>query len=376
MTDSTAPGTDPGTAAASRRDRRRGFSNWWYLVYLGTLGFQPLLVPGASGLDWLAAGVLAAVGALVYGIGLLRPERLVGSTVGLAALGVLGVWVNGGASVFFVYAAANAGSFEPRTRARAWLIGLTALLGVLILVVPIPMPYRIAAFAFPLVFIWIVGNEVMQDAERGREAARLRVDNARVEHLATLGERERIARDLHDLLGHTLTGVVVRAQVVQRVVAADPARAAREAADIEHMARGALTEVRATVSGWRHHTLDAEIEAGRDALHAAGVTLHVQHATAVAMSPPVEAGLALAVREAVTNVIRHSGATACHIDIAAADGQVRLAVTDDGRGARRPEGSGLTGMRERIAALGGTVDRRTGDGTTILVTVPAQQVVA
>lgn len=365
--------TDTAAPPAGRQGRR-GFSDSWHLLYLGILAFQPLLTPGSTTADWFIAAVLGVAGAGLYAVGHLRCDRLVPVTVAFGVLGAIGVWFNGGAAVFFVYAAANAGTFAPRSRAQRWLAGLTGVLVVLIVVSPIPMPYRIAAFAFPLAFVWIVGYQVMQDAERDREAARLRVDNARIERLATLGERERIARDLHDLLGHTLTGIVVRAQLIERVATRDPSRAAREASDIEQMARDALTEVRATVSGWRHHALDTELDAARNALGAAGVDMVVEQDTGVSLSPPVEAALALAVREAVTNVVRHAAATTCKVGIVASAGHVRLTVADDGVGTARPDGSGLTGMRERITALGGSVDRRTGGGTTLTVVVPAQEV--
>ena len=217
-----------------------------------------------------------------------------------------------------------------------------------------------------------MGNWVMTDVDDLRESARLRVDNVRIERLATLGERERIARDLHDLLGHTLTGIVVRAQLIRKVAASDPARAAAEATDVEQLARDALTEVRAAVGGWRHHALDTEIDIARDVLTAAGVELFVHTDTKVSMSPAVEAAVALAVREAVTNVVRHAEARVCRIGIIEAGDDVRLTVADDGRGTGAPDGAGLSGMRERITALGGQVDRRMDGGTTLSIRVPAQ----
>jgi two-component system sensor histidine kinase DesK len=253
---------------------------------------------------------------------------------------------------------------------------LTVLLVLLASASPIPMPFRLAAFAAPVVLVWLIGNWAMTDVDNLREAARLRVDNVRIERLATLGERERIARDLHDLLGHTLTGIVVRAQLIRKVAPSDPARAAAEATDVEQLARDALTEVRAAVSGWRHHALDTEIDVARDVLTAAGVELLVHSDTNVSMSPAVEAAVALAVREAVTNVVRHADARVCRIGIITAGDDVRLSVADDGRGTGGSDGSGLSGMRERITALGGRVDRRLDGGTTLTIRVPARGVAA
>lgn len=370
--------TSDTAATPADHDGRRELSRWWYLVMLFTMVFQPLFDPGPAITNWLIAGALIAVGGALYAVGehVSADQRVVVVVVvvAFAVLGTVGVWVNGGAAVFFVYAASYAGALKPRSRARRWLVGLTGVLIALTLVSSIPMPYRVVAFGFPLAFVWIVGRQVMDALDRDREARQLRIDNVRVERLATLGERERIARDLHDLLGHTLTGIVVRAQLISRVAPSDPARAAREAADVEKIARDALAEVRGAVSGWRHHALDAELEIARDVLTAADVELLVYQDTNVSMSPAVEAAVALAVREAVTNVVRHAGAGVCRIEILTTGDDVRVTVADDGRGTSAPDGSGLSGMRERIAALGGRVDRRMDHGTTLTVTVPAQEV--
>ena len=368
MTTPTSPPEGPAC------DTGRDFSALWYLAYFGMLAFQPAFDPTATVVDWTLAGVFVVVGGFLYLLGEFRPRRRLAATVALAVVGAVAVFFNTGAAVYFVYAAALAGTFQPRARAQRWILGLAGALVVLALFSPVPLPYRILSFAFPLLFVWIVGSQVIVDAERERESTRLRIDNARIERLATLGERERIARDLHDLLGHTLTGILVRAQLIRRLAASDPERAAGEVADIEELARGALGEVRSTVSGWRHHALDAEIDAARAALAAADVDPIVERDDGLSLSPAVEAALALAVREAVTNVVRHAAAGRCTIGIVASGDQVMLTVADDGGGTTAPDGSGLAGMRERIAALGGEVERRMQPGTTLKVTVPAQEV--
>jgi two-component system sensor histidine kinase DesK len=380
------------TASADRTGRlsagglRRGVNRWWYVIFLGALTFEPMLqavgagtgaTTGSQGADWLVIVALIALGAALVIVGELGTDRTK-TTVAVifTLLGVTTIWFISTATVFFVYAAAFAAGSSSRRTARRWFIALSVLLLGLSTLSPMGMPFRLGAFAVPVVLVWLIGSSVSTEAENLRESARLRLDNVRIERLATLGERERIARDLHDLLGHTLTGIVVRAQLIRKVAPSDPARAAAEAADVEQLARDALTEVRAAVSGWRHHALDTEIDIARDVLAAAGVELFVHTDTHVSMSPTVEAAVALAVREAVTNVVRHADARVCRIGIVTAGDDVRLTVADDGRGTRAPEGSGLSGMRERIAELGGHIDRRTDGGTTLTVTVPAQGVAA
>ncbi|WNB84636.1 sensor histidine kinase [Cellulomonas sp. ATA003] len=361
---------------------RRGVNRWWYVMFLGTLTFEPMLqvvgagtgaTTGSQAADWLAIIALIAIGVALVVVGELGTDRTKAVVaVIFALLGVATVGFVSTGTVFVVYSAAfAAGSSSPRAARRSF-VALSVLLVVLAALSPMEMPFRLGAFAVPVVLVWLIGTSVLTEAENLRESARLRVDNVRIERLATLGERERIARDLHDLLGHTLTGIVVRAQLIRKVAPSDPARAAAEAAHVEQLARDALTEVRAAVSGWRHHALDTEIDIARDVLTAAGVQLRVHTDTTVSMSPAVEAAVALAVREAVTNVVRHADARSCSVEVVTAGDDVRLTVADDGRGTGAPDGSGLSGMRERITALGGHVDRRMDGGTTLIVAVPVR----
>lgn len=345
-------------------------TNWWYLVYLANLGWQPWFDPGADWRDWaVVAGVIALFVPLYAASCAADPTTRRRALWATTALGAAATMVNIGGSVLFVFAAAMAGAYE-RRRAMRWLIGLTIGIVVLAGISLVPPPYSIWGVLPSLIFVWIVGVTVQEDAERQREAAQLRIDNVRIEHLATVAERERIARDLHDLLGQSLTGLVVRAQLVQRLVDADPARAVDEAAAIEETARAALRQVRETVAGYRHASLDDEIASAVETLRAAGVDARVHVAEDVDPPPLVEGSLAMALREGVTNVVRHAGASRCTITIAPRDGEWRLEVADDGVGGTLVEGGGLLGIRERIAAIGGHVEADGRKGTTLVVGVP------
>ena len=351
--------------------RFRALSNYWYLAYLSVLLFQPVFDPSSTWVDWALAGAAVAVFTPVYVLGERRGGRLRAAMPWLSAvLGVVVLSFNTGGGVFLIYAAAAAASHRERPRAMRWLVGLSLLIALLALVSPAPVLFRLLSFLPVLLFIWVVGMACMDDRERDVEAARLRVDNARIAHLATATERERIARDLHDVTGHSLTSIVVRAQLVQRLVADDPQRAAAEAAEIEAVARGALGEIRETVGGWRQVALDDEVEVARHALERVGVHLHVDVDRDVQLAPSVEQALGLALREGITNVVRHASARACTVRLSEAAGQVRLEVVDDGVGAAGDEGNGLLGMRERMAALGGQVQRIVQGGTRLVVTVP------
>jgi two-component system sensor histidine kinase DesK len=173
------------------------------------------------------------------------------------------------------------------------------------------------------------------------ENTRLVVDN----------ERNRFARDLHDILGHSLTVITVKAELAQRLLDADPARARAELADLERLSRDALTDVRRAVNGYREVSLPGELTRARMALGAAEIEARLPQSTDDVPTELREL-FAWTVREGVTNVIRHSGARSCEIVLTPTSAEVR----DDGRGpGTSVHGSGLTGLRERAAAVDATL---------------------
>jgi two-component system sensor histidine kinase DesK len=344
-----------------------GISRWFHLLYLGNLLWAPVFDPDAGWADWALVAVVVVAFVPMYVLAWHRPSLVRWRcTVPTVVLGALATPFNTGAAVLFVYAAAFAGLSESRRVAMRWFVGLSALICVFAVVSVVEMPYRLWGLTPSFIFLWLIGILQVEWAERDREDAELRIRTARIEHLATLAERERIARDLHDLLGHTLTAIIVRAQLV----AADPARAQEEAGEIERAARPALSEVRDAVTGWRSASLETELDAARNALTSLGIEVVVRQEQDLAIVGSTEHELALALREAVTNVARHANATTCRIGVEARDGELRLVIADDGVGGDAPEGNGLTGMRERIAALGGLVRRTGSAGTTVTIAVP------
>jgi two-component system sensor histidine kinase DesK len=218
----------------------------------------------------------------------------------------------------------------------------------------------------------VIGAVSIQAAANEAGNAKLRLAQAEVERLAKLAERERIARDLHDVLGHTLSVVVLKSELAQKLLTRDPARAAEEMAEVERIARDGLAEVRQAITGYRSSGLAAEIDRARETLVAAGIEATID-AGAVPLATAQETALSLALREATTNVIRHAGATRCHIRFYAQDGSVLMEVEDNGRGGEAPFGNGLTGMRERIQALGGVLSREGGHGTRLSIRLPLAQ---
>lgn len=182
--------------------------------------------------------------------------------------------------------------------------------------------------------------------QRQRDQLRARDAEAR---LAVVEERGRFARDLHDILGHSLTVITIKAELAGRMLELDAARARSEVADVERLAREALVDVRRAVEGYREISLAGELARARDALRSAGIDAHLPNA--VDESPrDLEELFAWTVREGVTNVLRHSGARTCTITVTSAS----ITVADDGHGADvgRRSGNGMRGLRERAAQSG------------------------
>ncbi|SEF21667.1 two-component system, NarL family, sensor histidine kinase DesK [Amycolatopsis pretoriensis] len=199
--------------------------------------------------------------------------------------------------------------------------------------------------AVALVFTVLV---VYAFAEAVRANAALLEARAEVARLASEAERTRIARDLHDLLGHSLTAITVKSTLARRLVDADTTRAGEEMTAVETLARQALTDVRAAVSGYREVTLAGELARGRELLRACGVAADLPTATDV-VGPAHQELFGWVVREGLTNVARHARATRCTVTVT----ESTVEVVDDGVGGSADEGSGLAGLRERVRAAGG-----------------------
>ncbi len=239
-----------------------------------------------------------------------------------------------------------------------------------------PFTWASSSAVFAIFLVLVIGGGNIFFAQQRRSNCKLRAAQEENVALAALAERERIARDLHDVLGHTLSVIVLKAELAGRLLtsehASDPQRAASEIAEVERTARNALAEVREAIGGYRARGLVAEIEAARRTLDAAGVTLQcdAMPSTNTGLRANEETVLALVLREAVTNIVRHARATTCTLRFHMEDGQHRLTVADNGEHPATREGNGLRGMRERVEALGGRVQLDRTTGTRLLIALP------
>ena len=261
---------------------------------------------------------------------------------------------------------AAAGGFHSSLRRVSLLIALdVAILAFYVHRMELPIEF----WGSMLLLIILVGFGNHYGALSHCAAEKLQLAQDEIEHLAKVAERERIARDMHDVLGHTLSLITLKAELARKLVDRDPERAKQEMQDVEHTSRAALAEVREAISGYRGEGLGAELLRARQALETAGIAVECE-STEVPLSRAQESVLALALREAVTNVVRHAQAQRCSVRLSREQELCTLEIADNGRGADAPEGNGLRGMRERLEAIGGSLQRQTQAGTRLIIHLP------
>ena len=341
--------------------------NWWDgpLPWLAYLPFYALpwfwTHPGKADLMIGAAGMAIFLPAYIIG-SQWKGARLVAAAAVVLAVG-LAVSSSGGAwTVFPIYAAAMLGQLKPPKHALMAIGVVTVATTATGLLLAQPI-----LFWLPGTFLLVLtgGATVSREAFYDRTVALLATQEE-VRRLAGTAERERIARDLHDVVGRTLTLIALKADLAARLIARDAAAAEAEMRAVGDAARSGLAEVRAALQGQVGGSLAQEAKSSLAALEAAGVEVRLRGDSGE-VPPDAGAVLAMTLREAVTNVIRHAAAHLCTIEIAATQAGAQLTVLDDGRGGTFREGNGLTGMRQRLAAAGGTLSVRSGAGGTRLV---------
>lgn len=309
--------------------------------------------------EWLWTALGFAAFLVLYTLGVIfwsRKRIVLRVCVGLAVLGAAFTAYRPSGVVLFVYIAAL-GPFAMggKIGGSAAIIGVAAALIVGEWALFWPASY----FPYTFAFVALVLGAALTVVARERAA---------MAQLHKTAERERIARDLHDILGHTLSVIILKSELASRLLEHDARRARSEIEDVERISRKALSEVREAIAGYRSGDLRTELERARATLQTAGIEVE-RDVEEFAMPVAHERVLALVLREAVTNVIRHAHAQRCRMSLRRSNGACRLEVRDDGRGGIHSEGMGMRGIRERIAALGGEVSW-SEPGTTMIVTLP------
>ena len=276
---------------------------------------------------------------------------------------------NTSASGAFVYPVVMMAFVVQRTRTYILLMS-AAVTGILLETWYFNIPWW--AGGMGAFFCIVIGLSNLSYSRQQQASYMLQRANDEIEHLAQVAERERIARDLHDLLGHTLTVIAIKSELANRLLDRDPARAKQEMLDVEQTARKALADVREAVAGYRSEGLAAEISRARRTLLSAEITLNTSIAN-VELTAGEANVLCLCLREAVTNIVRHAHATTCDVQLTITNTGLCLTIDDNGTGSSGREGNGLRGMRERVAAMHGKLrfTSTPGSGTHLTVTLPS-----
>ncbi len=291
----------------------------------------------------------------------------------LAAMVLMGIGFakyNGGATTFFIFAAA-CGPFIVDTEVDGVKILLAVEVAAGLTWWALHLNGWFLVFGNGLAFV--VGASNIHFAQRNRANKKLLRAQEEIEHIAKVAERERIARDLHDVLGHTLSVIILKSELAGKLMDRDPKRAGNEIREVEQISRQALSEVRDAIRGYRSQGLPAELAQAKSTLETAGLSVKCE-AAKVILPALHESVLSMAVREAVTNVVRHAEARNCSLRLAQQNGSCRLEIEDDGRGGFQNEGNGLRGMRERVEMLGGTLSHDSQTGTRLTITLPLKEV--
>lgn len=348
------------------KDKELGWTPYAWTIYVVFFLIAPSMSRHTTPMEWAATAFGLVIFLALYFRGYwVRGRELLAIIAALTLLAMVYYPFNPGAGCFFIYA----GSFAGRCGTTRQSIGVIAAIEILCVAQTWWIHMSVFNAFWPVVFTVLVGAISIHFEQVGRSNARLKLAQDEVEHLAKVAERERIARDLHDLLGHTLSLIVLKSELASKLAERDPQRAGSEIRDVERISRDALAQVRAAVTGYRSGGMTAELDAANHALATAGIVADCRLET-VKLPASHEVVLALAIREASTNILRHAGAKRAAFQLRHRGDAVILTVSDDGRGGSAPFGSGLAGMRERIASLGGSLVRDGSHGTILTITLP------
>jgi two-component system sensor histidine kinase DesK len=316
--------------------------------------------------------MIAATGGLIVFLGLYfaafkaTGARLIAMSVATLLVSFSLAFTGSNWTVIAIYAAAMIGNLRPPRQAAVLVGAFAAATGGLALVTQQPATYWVfGIFLMVMVGAANISRAALEDKNRALAESR-----DEVRQLAAAAERERIGRDLHDLLGRTLTLIAIKADLAAKLVDRDAEDARNEMRDIAGAARQGLADVRSAVSGMTGATLSREIAGSQAALGVAGIVCTFE-GDADRIDPGTSAVLSMALREAVTNVIRHSGASRCEIAVRQLPAGLEMVVSDNGNGEAVRAGGGISGLRSRLAAAGGDLAvRGTAKGTQLIARLP------
>jgi len=273
-----------------------------------------------------------------------------------------------GAGTFYVYAAAFCTQFNKSKTGfivLAVLIGITIISGLLFNV----SPHIYISGSF---FALIIGASNIFMEEMAKKNRQIKASQEEIKKIATSAERERIARDLHDLIGHTFSVINIKSQLAQKLMTHDTAKALQEIQEIEKISRSSLSQVREVVSDYRQRDLATELSQARILLDSLDiqVTEHIRPIDEIQLNTETNTSMAYIVRELTTNIMRHSQATECTLKLESDDQYITLSIKDNGKVKDFKTGSGLKGIRERAEQVAGHVNFKVDQGFVATIKLP------
>jgi two-component system sensor histidine kinase DesK len=357
------------------RNINEQFSPYVWLIYL-PLFFIPVMISHHESIDlvWTALALITFLG-LYFHAYWVKSQYVIYHIVAIGLLGTLVAFITPTACTLFIYAGAFCSRLMPLKYA------MTVLVSLLVWIASISWFFSFEMYFYQpaLVFTLIVGILNIYQCALHQNKQALILSRKETQRLAQVAERERIARDLHDLIGHTFSVITIKADLAGRLIDKDLEKARIEIKQLENISRDALSQVREVVSGYRTSDLLSELANAKNVFNSVDIDFYYQFENIdeqqIELDSTNNKELAIVLRELVTNIIKHAKATQVTAIIQHQDGKIVLAMQDDGQGFENSQhkGFGIKGIEERIQKLKGFVAIKTGGqytGTLSEITLP------
>lgn len=287
----------------------------------------------------------------------------------LVVFATAATWIQFGPHVFYCYALFYLAMFQDLKRAFVALGFTLVCIFLVAFQLDLMKPYYLLPTLIPAAVLFVGGIFERRDCEYRRREER---SSQQLEHLAAVAERERIARDLHDVLGHTLTSIALKSRLAEKLISGDDSAAAqKEIAEVAEITSNALVEVRQAISGYKSMTIAERLMQLRERLLAKGVELEM-NCDFSPLKARAEAEVSLLLTEAVTNILRHSDADKASIRTQREGESFTLSIFDNGQVEKLKMGNGLLGIKERVEQLCGEFSIDNADGVCLRIRLGAE----
>lgn len=343
-------------------DPQVGYLPYVWLIYLAML-FVGMSVTRTSPMVWLGTFASVIVFLFLYFRGYwVKGNEILKYMAAITLLGLVVATFNPGSSVYIIFACAFAPALQSVKKGIITVISILSV--VLVFSWLYGLPYF---FYFPAtVFSLLVSFVNIYQAELTKKNKLIKQSQDEIQQLARAAERERIARDLHDVMGHTFSMITVKAQLARKLLDSNSEQAKQELNELEAASRKALSEIRGVVSNYRKRDLREEVTLAKKLLDAAEIDAEVE-VTEADLPDQINEALAYIIREGVNNIVKHSDCRSCAIQLRQDKSDIQLEIKDDGRVENYRDGNGLNGIKERVEQINGALQVMIKDGFTIRV---------